>query len=228
MVTRACSRTPKSGSRPTRKPCSDATSPTWISRCLPWSTCRRWSRGPSSPATRDHRRACAGSSSTSSSASSTSQGTPPSMPRSDWRERSSSTRRSSSNTATTRWPNSGASTWRASRRPTSCPRSSSGAASWPIWSSRRATSPTTSGSRTGSTATSDPRRSSIRHTGPASSGRWTACSIPTARSCPACRPGWRNAFPNRPATATSCTARPPGPSRSTRCAGSSPPRRSRT
>ena len=80
MVTRACSRTPKSGSRPTRKPCSGATSPTWTSRCLPWSTCRRWSRAPSSPATRAHPRACAGSSSTSSWASSTSRATPPSTP----------------------------------------------------------------------------------------------------------------------------------------------------
>ena len=46
--------------------------------------------------------------------------------------------------------------------------------------------------------------------------------------CRACRPGWRSASPNRRATATSSTARPRGPSRSTRCAACCPPPRSRT
>ena len=44
----------------------------------------------------------------------------------------------------------------------------------------------------------------------------------------ACRPGWRSASPNRPATATSCTARRPAPSRSTRCADCCRRRRCRT
>ena len=43
-----------------------------------------------------------------------------------------------------------------------------------------------------------------------------------------CRPGSRSAFPNKPATATSSTARPPGPSHSTHCAASCRRRRSRT
>ncbi len=228
MVTRACSRTPKSGSRPTRKSCSGATSPTWTSLSLPWSTCRKSSREPSSPATPARPRACAGSSSTSSSASSTSRAMLPSTPPSGWRGPSSSTRKSSSNTATIRWLNSGVSTSPASRRPTCFPRCSSGAVSWPISSSRRATSRTTTGSRTGSTATSVRPRSSTRHTGPGSSARWIASSTRTARCCPRCRPGSRSAFHNRPATVTSCTARPRGRSHSMRCAASCRQRPSRT
>ncbi len=58
------------------KTSSAAMSPTWTSRCSPWSTCLKWSRVPCSPGTRARRRASAGCSSTSSSASWTSPATP--------------------------------------------------------------------------------------------------------------------------------------------------------
>ena len=75
-VIRACSPMSWRRSAPTRKTSSAATSPTWTSRSLPWSTCLKWSREPCSPGTPGRPRACAGCSSTSSSASSTSPGTP--------------------------------------------------------------------------------------------------------------------------------------------------------
>ena len=53
-VIRACSPTPWRRSPPTRRTSSAATSPTSTSRCSPWSTCPKWSKGPCSPGTRAH------------------------------------------------------------------------------------------------------------------------------------------------------------------------------
>ena len=139
----------------------------------------------------------------------------------------SSTSASSSATAMTRWPSSAAPTSPANGSPTCSRRSSSGRGSAPTSSSRLATSPTTrrcpARTRRPAIATTA-TQSSARIT----SGRWTSCSRSTPPRCPASAPGPRGSS-LEPAT----RRRPPTrarsrPRRSTCCAASCPPARSRT
>ena len=178
---------------------SAATSPTSTSRSLPWSTCPKSSKGPSSPATPARPRACGDSSSTSSSGELDVSGDadgrrhhrPARAPR-------SSTSGSSSSTATTRWPSSVASTWPASRRPTCSPRCSSGDGSWPTSSSRRATSRYDQRLDNGHYRYyRPPEIARLARSGPATSATWTACSTPTARSCPRMQAWVAERFPQQ-------------------------------
>ena len=73
------------------------------------------------------------------------------------------------------------------------------------------------------TATTATPTCSSRRSGPATSATWTACSTPTARRCPSCRPGSPALPPSSRATRTSSTASRSGPRRSTRCAACCPP-----